>query len=189
MQPVIAEALTTLGVNVNTTVTGEDWDETQQILDDRSFDLMLWAQHTLPAGDPGWFLNTFFHSGGGNNIANLNSETVDSHLASLSEAEDHDERVLMSEAAQKAIQDAMPVSNLVTPFCHVGLGERVADYEPWGSDYYVVHPDLFIAAPEDPNDVPAENHNDESLASSGKYHAAGRGWMVFALSNAAREMM
>lgn len=48
MQPVIAEALKGLGMNVFTIVTGEEWGETQQILDSRSFDLMLWAQHTLP---------------------------------------------------------------------------------------------------------------------------------------------
>ena len=24
------------------------------------FDMLLWAQHTLPAGDPKWFLDTFF---------------------------------------------------------------------------------------------------------------------------------
>ena len=26
------------------------------------FDMLLWAQHTLPAGDPKWFLDTFFRS-------------------------------------------------------------------------------------------------------------------------------
>lgn len=37
MQPIIAKALTDIGMNVNTVLTGMDWDETQQIMDDRSF--------------------------------------------------------------------------------------------------------------------------------------------------------
>ena len=59
----------------------------------------MWAQNTLPAGDPKWFLNQFFHSGGsdnsaycgtgckGNNFMNLDSAAVDSALDALSLAE------------------------------------------------------------------------------------------------------
>ena len=35
-----------------------------------------------------------------------------------------------------------PVSFLVTPEWHVGLSPALAGYEPWGSDYYVIRPDL-----------------------------------------------
>jgi len=144
MQPVIAESLSALGITVETIVTGQEWGETQTILDERTFDLMLWAQHTLPAGDPLWFLNTFFRSDGGSNHAGLTSDAVDGHLDSLSLAEEHNERVALSQVAQKAILDEVPVSNLVTPFWHVGLSDRMADYEPWGSDYYVIRSDVFI---------------------------------------------
>jgi len=37
------------------------------------------------------------------------------------------------------------VSNLVTPYWHVGLSQRMSTYQPWGSDYYVIRPDLFVA--------------------------------------------
>jgi len=40
----------------------------------------------------------------------------------------------------------MPVSNLVTPYWHVGLSDRMKcmGYEPWGADYYVIRSDEFL---------------------------------------------
>lgn len=158
MQPVIEAALEALGMDVTSIVTGQDWSETQTILNDRSFDLMMWAQHTLPAGDPYWFLNNFFRSDMDSNYAGLASDEVDTLLDKLSVAEDHKVRVDASGAAMIAILDEVPVSNLVTPFWHVGLSKRMADYEPYGSDYYVIRPDLFVSKspvdpePETPND-------------------------------------
>lgn len=172
MQPVIADSLTALGITVTQIVTGQDWKETQQIIDDRSFDLLLWAQHTLPAGDPLWFLSTFFRSNGGSNHADLKSDTVDSLLDSLSLAEDHGARVLLSEAVQKAILDEVPVSNLVTPFWHVGLSDRMADYEPWGSDYYVIRSDLYI-----PEVVPTASPT-KAPESSGNYYDLGQSMLL-----------
>lgn len=131
MQPVIAESLASLGFNVNTILTGMDWSETSTIIEERSFDLLLWAQHTLPAGDPLWFLSAFFRSDGGNNHANLVSDSVDTMLDSLSLAEDHQERVTLTASTQQEILSEVPVSNLVTPYWHVSLSDRVADYEPW----------------------------------------------------------
>eukprot|EP00957_Ditylum_brightwellii_P108029 8241822-Ditylum_brightwellii.AAC.1 len=78
----------------------------------------MWAQHTLPAGDPAWFLNTFFHTDGGNNHANYSSSEVDSLLEDLSDTEDHASRVFLSGAVQGKIHEDVPVSNLVTPMWH-----------------------------------------------------------------------
>ena len=60
MQPVMEESLTAQGIEVTTTFTGNKWSETQAILDGRTFDLMLWAQYILPAGDLLWVLSAFF---------------------------------------------------------------------------------------------------------------------------------
>jgi peptide/nickel transport system substrate-binding protein len=144
-QKAIAETLTALGITVTTIVTGQDWSETEQIINDRNFDLLMWAQHTLPAGDPLWFLTTFFRSDGSNNHAHINSTTIDLYVDMLSRSEGHDERVMLSQTIQDFILEEVPVSNLVTPFWHVGLSERAADYEPWGSDYYVIRSDLSVA--------------------------------------------
>ena len=144
MQPEIAEALEDLGIEVTQIMTGMDWTETSTIMEDRTFDMLMWAQHTLPSGDSAFFLNNFFRSDGGSNHANLNSSTVDNLLDQLSTADDHDQRVLLTAAVQEAIHNEVPVSNLVTPYWHVSLSDRVADYVPWGSDYYVIRADLRL---------------------------------------------
>ena len=143
------KALSDLGITVESVVTGQEWKETSDIIDQEQFDLLLWAQHTLPAGDPLWFLSSFFRSDGSNNHANFKSDSVDSLIDELSVAEDHSMRVASSTAVQKALMDEMPVSNLVTPFWHVGVSDRMKDYEPWGSDYYVIRSDLFVSAVSD----------------------------------------
>lgn len=163
MQPVIAKSLEDVGVTVNTTMTGMDWDETSKIMSDRSFDLLLWAQHTLPAGDPHWFLHNFFHSESADNHANLRSTAVDGYLDALSAAEQHSDRVAKAAVAHKAILDEVPVSNLVTPYWHVGLSQKMSDYEPWGSDYYVIRAGLFVSESDSSGTV---RHFDSALGQS-----------------------
>lgn len=170
MQPVIANSLRALGINVTTILTGDDWDETQQIIDDRTFDLLLWAQHTLPAGDPFWFLSSFFRSDGANNHANFQNETIDDLIGQVSVAEDHDERVARTAVAMQAIVDQVPVSNLVTPFWHVGLSERLANYEPWGSDYYVVRSDLTMPEAAVMNETTEGGSETDTSGSSSSGH-------------------
>ena len=53
-------------------------------------------------------------------------------------------RVKATAEVHAAIVAEAPVSNLVTPSWHVGLSDRVKDYKPYGSDYYVVRADLFV---------------------------------------------
>ena len=175
MQPVIEESLVKLGIEVNSILTGFDWDETQSIIDEKSFDLLLWAQHTLPAGDPLWFLSSFFRSDGGSNHAGLDSPSIDAMLDELSLTEDHEERVDATASAQEAILEQVPVSNLVTPFWHVGLSARMADYDPWGSDYYVIRPDLFLAKPSSEGGSVGE---DDSPSSSSSHN--GIEWISYA---------
>ena len=96
----------------------------------------------LPAGDPAWFLNSFFHTDGGNNHANFASTAVDTLLDSLANAGNHADRVFLAGAVQGAIHEEVPVSNLVTPLWHVSINDNVQAYEPYGSDYYVIRADL-----------------------------------------------
>ena len=65
MQPVMEGSPTALGIEVTTTFTGDEWSETQVILDGRIFDLMMWAQYILPAGDLLWVLSAFSAATGG----------------------------------------------------------------------------------------------------------------------------
>ena len=65
MQPVMEGSLTALGIKVTTTFIGDKCSETQAILDGRTFNLMLWAQYILPAGDLLWVLSAFSAATGG----------------------------------------------------------------------------------------------------------------------------
>ena len=156
MQPAIGDALGAVGITVNEIMTqdgsydntgyDDDWTEIMDRLAAGDWDLLLWAQNTLPAGDPAWFLRAFFRSDGGNNHAGLNSATVDGLLDTLADADVHAARVTATADAHAAILAEQAVSNLVTPEWHVSLSDCVVDYVPWGSDYYVIRPDLFVPA-------------------------------------------
>ncbi|QDZ25283.1 hypothetical protein A3770_16p78010 [Chloropicon primus] len=156
MQPVIQDTLEGLGITVEKVLTGDDWSETQEIIDEGDFDMLMWAQHTLPAGDPGWFLNAFFRGDGGKNMGCFNSTTVQEILDELSTVEDHGARVNATANAQAAILQEVPVSNLVTPAWHIGLSKRMKDYVPWGSDYYVIRADMPITPNQPESKAEAE---------------------------------
>jgi peptide/nickel transport system substrate-binding protein len=145
MVPVIKRSLAALGIQVTTRVTsGQSWDELDSIIVSKDFDLMLWAQHTLPAGDPQFFINAFFRSNTGNNHAGLASPEIDGLIDALAHTETAADRVSATVAAHKAIHAQVPVRILMTPSWHVGLGSRLANYQPWGSDYYVIHADFGL---------------------------------------------
>ena len=66
------------------------------------------------------------------------------------------------------LHDEVPVSNLVTPFWHVGLSDRMKDYEPWGSDYYVIRSDLFVSPAKSDEGASSDV---QDLESSGSFKA------------------
>jgi len=137
-QPVIRAQLASLGIGIQTRVV----DNAGAVGAAGDFDLLLWAQHTAPAGDPGFFLNAFFRTGGGNNFAGFSSPAVDALLDRLAETGDLAARAALAGDIQQQVFAAAPVSFLMTPAWHVGLGPRLAEYDPWGSDYYIVRADL-----------------------------------------------
>jgi peptide/nickel transport system substrate-binding protein len=147
VQPEIAKTLEGLGITVNQVVTsGASWDELDNLMAAKDYDLLCWAQNTLPAGDSQYFMNAFFRSSGGSNHAGLNSTNVDNLLDALSTAASGDARIKASADAQKAILGLVPVSMWMAPAWHVGLSSRMASYVPWGSDYYIIHDFLFLPA-------------------------------------------
>lgn len=170
MQPLIAESLEALGITVTQVVTsGSSWDELDSIMADKTFDLLMWAQNTLPSGDPGAFLNQFFESDGGSNHAGLESDTIDDLLDELQSATTKSDRVAKAAAVHDQILAEVPVSNLVTPEWHVGLSDRLKTYEPWGSDYYIIRADFDEVELEDPND------EDEKETDSAVFFALASG--------------
>lgn len=140
-QPVLRAALAEIGIAVTTQVTESPSD----VAGSGAFDLFLWAQHTAPAGDPGHFLSLFFETDAARNYSGWSNAAYDAIIADLRAEGDPEGRIALARQAQDLIASEAPVSFLVTPEWHVGLSPALAGYEPWGSDYYVIRPDLMAA--------------------------------------------
>ncbi|PVH27480.1 ABC transporter substrate-binding protein [Pararhodobacter oceanensis] len=140
-QPVLRGALAEIGISVRTQVT----ENPNDVATRGAFDLLLWAQHTAPAGDPGQFLSLFFETGAARNYTGWSNADYDALIAELRAESDPQARIALARDAQEMIAAQAPVSFLVTPEWHVGLSPALAGYEPWGSDYYVIRPDLRVA--------------------------------------------
>lgn len=172
MQPEIKKALQKIGFSVNDVLTSMKWDETADIINTKDFDMLMWAQHTLPAGDPAWFLNAFFRTDGANNHAQYSSSFVDSLLDTLAATEGHTNRVAISRNIHNELNSDLPMSNLVTPEWHVGLSDRVDDYyTPRGSDYYVIRSDTFLG-------IETTKHSDPN---SGAKASSSALWSILGL--------
>lgn len=141
LQPVIKALYRDIGVEVRTRVA----EAVTQVASAGDFDLLLWAQHSAPAGDPAFFLNMFLRTNAGNNHAGYRSSRYDAVLDALTATADPGKRAAFAREAQQILFDEVPVSFLLTPNWHIGLSARLAHYEPWGSDYYIIRPDLTVA--------------------------------------------
>ena len=139
--PVIKAMLADVGVGVETRVS----EAVTQVATSGDFDLLLWAQHSAPAGDPSFFLNMFLRSGAGNNHSGYSSPRYDALLDGFDKLADPAERTSLAMEAQEILFEDAPVAFLTTPEWHVGVSERLAHYKVWGSDYYVIRPDLTLA--------------------------------------------
>lgn len=141
LQPVLRDQLMRLGIDVETRVV----ENAQAAAKEGSFDLLLWAQHTAPAGDPAFFPNVFLRSGAANNHARFASPALDQVLDRFTTASSAADRAAIAAEAEQIVFANAPVAYLLTPVWHVALSRRLATYEPWGSDYYVLRPDLEVA--------------------------------------------
>jgi len=148
MAPIIKDQLAGLGVlaTVREDNKGKYMVEPGCSGDDCSqgFDLLLWAQNTLPSGDPNMFLQQFFKTQDvlygewdSQNFAQLSSSEIDQALAVLGPAQGN-ARITAASEAHRAILEEVPATFLTTATWHVGLSSRVKSYEPWGSDYHVI---------------------------------------------------
>jgi peptide/nickel transport system substrate-binding protein len=138
LQPVVRARLAAIGLNLQTRVV----DQATAVATARDFDLLLWAQHTAPAGDPGFFLNGFFRTGAGNNYAGYASQRVDALLDRFADSAAIEARTALSADVHRQLFEDAPVSFLMTPSWHLAFRPRIIGYEPWGSDYDIVRADL-----------------------------------------------
>ncbi|MGY6708467.1 MAG: ABC transporter substrate-binding protein [Rhizobiaceae bacterium] len=138
MLPVVRAHLTDLGFEVDTRVV----ENVSEAAAEGDFDIFLWAQHTAPSGDPAFYFTSMLRSGGAINHSRYADPEFDAILDELVEASDAELRAELALDAQARLFETVPVVYLVAPEWHVGVSERLAGYEPWGSDYHVLRADI-----------------------------------------------
>jgi peptide/nickel transport system substrate-binding protein len=138
MQPVIKSMLAEVGIGCETQVSSA----VGKIAKSGDFDMLLYAQNTAPSGDPGFFLNQTFRSQASNNYSRFSSSALDAILDELSQTSSLETRSELALKAQEVLFRDAPAIFLVSPEWHVGLSSKLSTYTPWGSDYYIIRPDL-----------------------------------------------
>lgn len=135
---IMASQLKDLGFEVTTEVV----DGIDKVATAGEFDFILYAQHTAPTGDPSFSLNQFFRTEGPKNFSGYSSAEMDTLLDELGREQDEAKRVEIAKKAQALILEDLPVLYLVDPQWHVALSERLAGYQPYNGDYYIVNSQL-----------------------------------------------
>lgn len=138
VSPVLKSHLDALGFRVETRVA----ENVSQVAAEGSYDLLLWLQHMAPAGDGAFMLSGFFGADQGYNRWGYRSDALEEILDRLGSASDPEERTRLLHEGQEVVFADAPAVFLITPDWHVGLSSRMADYEPYPTDYYIIREDL-----------------------------------------------
>ena len=136
---VMTSQLKALGFEVSTEVV----DGIDKAAKAGEFDLILYAQHTAPTADPSFALNQFFRTEGAKNFTGYSSEEMDKLLDELGSESDYAKRVELSKKAQELVAKDLPVLYLVDPQWHIAVSEKLANYQPYNGDYYIVNDQLM----------------------------------------------
>ena len=110
----------------------------------RGFDVAMYAQNTAPTADPGAFLGGHFRAGGANNWSKYANSSVTKQLDDLDATSDPTVRTAKAKVIQFIVRDDAPEIPLLLPKFNIGLSKRLASYDPFPSDYYVVTNDLRV---------------------------------------------
>ena len=135
-----ASELTEAGIESKTDIV----DDINASLEGGDYDLVFYAQHTAPSGEPSAFLNMALAEGGSRNYAGYNNDKINDLLKKMGETEPGADRDQLSKDIQKIVAEELPIIYMVDPQWHVALSERVANYEPYCGDYYTVNAELGL---------------------------------------------
>jgi peptide/nickel transport system substrate-binding protein len=137
---IAASELRDLGIET----TSEIVDNIDSAAQNGAYDIIFYAQHTAPTGDPSFFLNQFLRKDGGKNFNAYSSREFEDILARMSETDQGPERDKLAVQAQDVIFSDLPLLYLVDPQWHIAVSERLKDYQPYCGDYYVINDQLTI---------------------------------------------
>lgn len=108
-----------------------------------NFNIVLYAQHSAPTGDPVYFLNQFLRTDGSKNMVGYSSKEVDALLDKLGETSNEEEVIKISKEIQEIVYKDLPILYLVDPEWNIGVSERLKNYKPYSGDYYIINPKLY----------------------------------------------
>lgn len=137
---VMTSQLKDLGIKAESQVV----DDIDQFKKSGQFDLMVYAQHTAPTGEPSFFLNQFFRTNEPNNTMGYSNPKVDKLLDQFGSEKDQAKRNEIAQEIQHIIYEDAPVLFLVDPEWHIAVSDKLKDYEPYGGDYYIVNAKLGL---------------------------------------------
>lgn len=136
---VMSSQLKKLGINSTVVIVDNIDAEAKK----GEFDLILYAQHSAPTGDPAYFLNQFFRTNGSKNVMSYSSQDVDTLLDELGKLSFGEETIKISKKIQEKIYEDLPVLFLVDPEWNIGVSERLKNYRPYSGDYYIINSELY----------------------------------------------
>lgn len=137
---VMVSQLKDLGIKTTTT----EVDNISDAMKSGDYDIAMWAQHTAPTGEPNFFLNHFFRDTGSNNLNGYSSTTTNALLDELGAMAPGAERDAKAVEIQSQLRADEAVFMLVDPQWHIAASDRLANYQPWCGDYYVINAELGI---------------------------------------------
>lgn len=135
-----ASNLSDLGIGVTTRIV----DNIDAVGKAGDYDIIFYAQHTAPTGEPAYFLNQFLRTGQGKNTNGYHSETVDRLLDQMGTLAPGSERDALAKQVQSVVLEDLPLLYLVDPQWHIAVSDRLADYQPYCGDYFVVNDTLGL---------------------------------------------
>lgn len=109
------------------------------------FDIMFYAQHTAPTGNPVSFLAMTFKTGGAKNFTSYSSSEFDDLVTKMADLANGEELDDMAKQAQALLFEDLPVLFLVDPVWYAAVSDDLASYKPYCGDYYVVNAELGVA--------------------------------------------
>lgn len=139
MQLVVSE-LNDIGIDATTEMT----DSIGNYVKTEEFDIAFWAQHTAPTGEPTYSLSQFFRTGAAYNNNEYSNEKVDALLDQMGTLPAGEEKDNLAKQVQQIISEDLPVIYLVDPQWHIAVSDKLANYEPYNGDYYVVNAELGL---------------------------------------------
>ncbi len=139
MQLVVSE-LNDIGIDATTEMT----DSIGNYVKTEEFDIAFWAQHTAPTGEPTYSLSQFFRTGAAYNNNEYSNEKVDALLDQMGALPAGEEKDNLAKQVQQIISEDLPVIYLVDPQWHIAVSDKLANYEPYNGDYYVVNAELGL---------------------------------------------